>query len=163
MQDVLTDPAAWPVFEVGLKGDAKMAVVYRNMQDDFAVDYLLCPAPGAHCVNIATIGGGSLGPGLSWPEINGIARRFPDAAERAGALLLLAPILGDVEAPAQNAVNVVAEAIRTVGGVGPVDELAEIIVSDNLEWDPAEGVPRKVASSSVLRSQVVGIRSVSGR
>jgi hypothetical protein len=93
----LTDPSAWPVFFVDLGNSSRLAVVYRNFDEDEGQDYLLIPGSAQASIKIATLEGGPEGAGLWWPELKGIADRQPTEIERARTLLLLAPILGDTD------------------------------------------------------------------
>ncbi|WP_088986967.1 hypothetical protein [Micromonospora chokoriensis] len=125
----LTDTAAWPAFPVDLGGGARLVVVRRNVDEDEGVDYLLVPADGANCVQIATVEGALEGPGLSWDELVAVADRQPGALAQATALLLLAPMLGDTAAESSGAVTRLAAALRTVGVTGQVVTIAEAIVA----------------------------------
>jgi hypothetical protein len=137
MQDTLNESTTWHVFRVDLRDDAGLAVVWRNFEDDAGVDYLVVPASAPY-IRVATLEGEYEGPGISWPEIKAIARRSTDPLTRAQALLLLAPMLGDVEAANGDAVDYVASALRHVGGGEDTETLAEMIVSENLQWEPAQ-------------------------
>ncbi|MEU7652601.1 hypothetical protein AB0C44_09680 [Micromonospora taraxaci] len=125
----LTDSGAWPAFPVDLGGGARLVVVRRNVDEDEGVDYLLVPADGANCVQIATVEGALEGPGLSWHESVAVADRQPTALAQARTLLLLAPVLGDTAAESSRAVTRLADALRTVGVTGQVVTIAEAIVS----------------------------------
>lgn len=138
----LTDPAAWPVFFVDLGGDARLAVVYRNVAEDEGVDYLLLPRAGQDSMNIATLEGMLDGPGISWPELVAVSDRQPTTVARARTLLLLAPMLGDAAAESRTATDRIADALRTVGIAGQVGEIAKAIVgAAPAEWTrTADGV-----------------------
>ncbi|MEU8214670.1 hypothetical protein AB0C47_02735 [Micromonospora taraxaci] len=125
----LTDTAAWPVFTIDLGSGARLVVVRRNVDEDEGVDYLLAPAGGANCVQIATVEGALEGPGLSWKELVAVADRQPSALAQARTLLLLAPMLGDAAAEPSGAATRLADALRTVGVTGQVVTIAEAIVS----------------------------------
>lgn len=138
MQDRLNDSSAWPVFEVELGDGAKLAVVYRNFDEDAGVDYLLVPGPDQECIRIAAVEGHHQGPGISWSELNAVARRQPDAGARSTALLLLAPMLGDVKAETSAAMAAIVTALHTSGADEAVESFAELIASDNVVWEPAQ-------------------------
>jgi hypothetical protein len=125
----LTDSSAWPVFLIDLGGGARLAVVYRNFDEDEGVDYLLVPGDGEDCIQIATVEGALDGPGISWHELISVADRQPTALDQARALLLLAPILGDAAAESSEAVTRLADALRVVGVTGQVVTVAEAIVA----------------------------------
>ncbi|MEV1061743.1 hypothetical protein [Streptomyces sp. NPDC050263] len=136
-QDLLNLPTAWPAFTVDLGGGANLAVVYRNFEDDAGVDYLLVPGPGVDCIRIATLEGEYEGPGISWPELLAVAGRVQDPARRAATLVLLSPMLGDAEAETDDGLEALAEALRATGADEDVDDLAGLIASENLQWEPA--------------------------
>ena len=132
----LIDPAGWPVFPIDLGGGARLAVVYRNFEEDEAVDYLLIPA-GGPAVLLAVAEGAADGPGLSWAELGTVAARQPDPAAQAQAMLLLAPILGDERAePAR-----LAAALRTAGVGGDPDTVAaRLAAAAPARWRDTGGV-----------------------
>lgn len=137
VQALLSRESAWPVFEIGITGGAKLLVVYRNFADDAGVDYLLVPGPDQECVRIAALEGEYQGPGISWRELSAVAALGVTPVEQARRMLLLAPMLGDTEAAAPAGVASLVEALRLTGGVDDLEEMAELIASDNLQWDPA--------------------------
>ncbi|MGX6606571.1 hypothetical protein ACWKSP_31275 [Micromonosporaceae bacterium Da 78-11] len=119
----LTDPDGWPVFRVDTSGGAQLAVVYRNVEPEESVDYLLLPAAGEP-ITVAVAEGVPDGPGLSWPELLALAERQSGPAAQARTLLLLAPILGDVAASEPAVVARLCGALRTAGVLGDVAEIA---------------------------------------
>ena len=133
MQDVLQDPEAWPVFTVDL-GDASIAVVGRNLEDDEGVDFLLLPADGGAHILLAALEGHQQGPGISWPELVEVARRTPDPD---ATLLLLVPMLGDVEAANDAAQRHLVTALRAVGGGDEAPELARMLATEPYLWESA--------------------------
>ncbi|WP_433065879.1 hypothetical protein [Dactylosporangium sp. CS-033363] len=58
----------------------------------------MLPGSGRKYLEIASVEGHQRGPGLSWPELAGVAARQPDPVRRAQTLLLLAPAFGDAAA-----------------------------------------------------------------
>jgi hypothetical protein len=138
MRDRLNDDNAWPAFEVELGGDAKLVVVYRNLSDDAGVDYLLMPDLESDSIRIATLEGAYEGPGISWNELSVVANRFAEPTRRAEVLMLLAPILGDADAESPDVVAAIAHELRIAGASGDVDAWASLIVSENLQWEPAQ-------------------------
>jgi hypothetical protein len=139
------DPDRWEVLRVGLRDGAGLAVVFRNLDEDGGVDYLVLPGGGAEAIPIAAIDGHQTGPGLSWPELAGIAARQADPVRRAQALLLLAPAFGDAAADNPEAVALITGAMRTLGATGDVETAAAMLVSDEVDfWGHvawAAGVP----------------------
>ncbi|MFE7529248.1 hypothetical protein ACFU7Y_26525 [Kitasatospora sp. NPDC057542] len=138
MQELLSTPSAWPVFEVSIRNGAKLVVVYRNLEDDPGVDYLVVPRADQGCIRIATLEGEYEGPGISWRELLAVAQLSADPMDQAKVLLLLAPMLGDVEAATGAGLAILSAALRTVGGVGDIESVAELIAAENLQWEPAQ-------------------------
>jgi hypothetical protein len=132
--NLLADPRAWPLFEVELGAGAALAVIYRNLKDELGIDYLVSAGRDGEWVEIASIEGHFRGPGLSWPELARVGRR-QRSEDQARTLLLLAPILGDIEAE-QN-LEAIAQAIRSCGGTGDVETLASLIASENRYFEAA--------------------------
>ena len=131
---LLTDPGAWPLFEIELGDGAGLAVIYRNLEDELGIDYLVSAGRDGGWIEIASIEGHFRGPGLSWPEAIRVShRQRPE--DQARTLLLLAPILGDVEAE-QN-LDAIADAIRACGGAGDVETLASLLASENRYFEAA--------------------------
>ncbi|GAA2348611.1 hypothetical protein [Dactylosporangium salmoneum] len=125
-------PQAWPVFRIELRGDAELAVVFRNFADDGGVDYLVLPGSGRKVIEIAGLEGHQRGPGLSWPELVAVADRQPGRVRRAQTLLLLAPAFGDEAADTPDAVSALSDAMRTLGATGDTAKLAALAVSDEV-------------------------------
>jgi hypothetical protein len=128
------DQDVWEVLRVDLGAGAELAVVFRNLDEAGGVDYLVLPGGGAEAIPIAAIDGHQTGPGLSWPELAGVAARQPDPVRRARALLLLAPAFGDAAADTPEAVALVAEAMRALGATGDVAAAAAMLVSDEVDF-----------------------------
>lgn len=138
MQRALWSPDAWPTFEVPIDGGSSLVVVFRNVEDDSGVDYLVVPPGGRDCIRVATLEGGYQGPGISWDEVLRVANRAADPLARAQRMLLLAPALGDVEVADSGGVDMLADALRAVGVQAHSEEVAELIATENLQWEPVE-------------------------
>ncbi|GAA1654154.1 hypothetical protein [Actinoplanes couchii] len=139
--DRLTDTAAWPVFFCDAGNGARLAVVYRNFDEDHGVDYLLLP-DGGPAITVGVDEGGFSGRGLTWTEVAGIAGRQPGERARATVLLLLAPALTRIAADAEDQL---AAALRTVGVTGDAAVIAARILrpdydDDDEDEDPADEV-----------------------
>ncbi|MFC7266486.1 hypothetical protein [Streptomyces lutosisoli] len=96
----LTDLGMWPVFRIPLKGGAAIAVIYRNFEDDPGVDYVLEPGADQPLLRLAAIGGEYFGPGIALSELHWIVRHgalLPDDVAKSKALLLLLPMVGDMD------------------------------------------------------------------
>ncbi|WP_127506058.1 hypothetical protein [Actinoplanes solisilvae] len=132
--DELYATPEWPVFRVALRDGAELAVVFRNFADDAGADYLVLPAGGRDAIGIASLEGHQTGPGLSWAELVAVAARQADRKRRAQTLLLLAPAFGDDSAGTPDAAAVLADAMRELGAVKDVEELAARAVSDEVDF-----------------------------
>jgi hypothetical protein len=137
----LTDTAGWPVLPIPLTldGGAAVAVVFRNVEDEETIDFLLLPdggaadggaadggaAAGGAPIRIAVAEGPVDGPGVSWAELTAIADRQPDPVRRAQTTLLLAAMLGDVDADTSR----LADALRTVGAHAGAETIAARLVA----------------------------------
>ncbi|MFJ6614813.1 hypothetical protein ACIQPT_31570 [Streptomyces sp. NPDC091289] len=101
--DILFDPERWPVFRVPAADGAGVAVIYRNLEGDHGIDYLLT-RPGRSCAERITGGdGGFSGTGLTWHELVRFADSPAPAADgvldSAARLLLLLPLLDELAVP----------------------------------------------------------------
>jgi hypothetical protein len=117
LYNVLSAEREWPVFSVPLRSGHLIYVVYRNMDGDRGVDYLIHHPDWSKAKPLAVDEGHFMGPGLAWPELLGVARQ-PSAegvADTDARLLLLFPALGDARLP-DDAVSVLTAALaaRTV-------------------------------------------------
>ncbi|MGH4031701.1 hypothetical protein ACQB60_22520 [Actinomycetota bacterium Odt1-20B] len=129
------DPVRWPVFRVELTSGHVIHVVYRNLDGDMGVDYLVV-APGAReAVTLACDEGSFMGPGLSWPELEAVAGQSategvvdPDAR-----LLLLFPMLGDADVP-EHAASRLASALAALTVVERPEELAPLLLRQQGQW-----------------------------
>jgi hypothetical protein len=127
----LTDTAGWPVFLVGLNDASALGVVFRNADEEEAVDFLLLPGGGVDAIRVALAEGSVDGPGISWEELVAVADRQPDPLGRAQAALLLAAMLGDgLAEPAR-----LAAALRVVGVGGGAEAIADrLVAAAPAEW-----------------------------
>lgn len=151
---LLRRPDSWPVFSVPLPAGGVIVVVHAAERFmtlglgcvwvpdcESSVDFWLAP-PVGDGLELARISGHPWGPGLRWPELRGIARAAaPDRMAVARRLLLLAPILGDVDA-GEEAVAWFAQALSLVGGrlrrSSEARSAAEALVYGNELFTPAE-------------------------
>ncbi|MBM2616096.1 hypothetical protein JIG36_11065 [Actinoplanes sp. LDG1-06] len=131
---VMLDFASWPVLRMDLDHGAELAVVFRNLEDDGGIDFLILPPGGGDAVEIAALDGHQTGPGLSWAELKAVAQRQATSTRRAQTLLLLAPAFGDEAADTPEAVALIAQAMRTLGATGDVEKVAEAAVSDEVQF-----------------------------
>ncbi|MET3424886.1 hypothetical protein BJ973_004098 [Actinoplanes tereljensis] len=121
--DRLTDPETWPVLRLGLRDEHEIDIVFYNEPGEYGVDFLLCRSGGENPVELATLGGHELRPGLSWPELITAA----GTTEPNTRLLLLMPAFGDLDLPPDAAATVTA-ALESVGaGAGAADLAAYML------------------------------------
>ncbi|MEU4691953.1 hypothetical protein [Actinoplanes sp. NPDC023714] len=156
----LLDESAWPVIRLPLASEAELAVVFRNDPDDGGIDYLLLPGGDQDSIPLAALDGHQTGPAFSWQDLRAIATHQPTPRSRAQALLLLMPAFGDESAATPEATATVAEALRTLGATGPVTEVAEAALSDEVHYwghtswhdaiPDADDAPRNPASAVAL-------------
>lgn len=129
------NPEAWPVFTVPVSESAEICVATRNYEEDQGFDYLVCCEGLEPSIQIAALEGCGYGPGISWPELQGIVDRTPDPLRRAHALLLLAPMYGDAE-HAEAACSAFEWALVSVGGNRDGGRLARYLASEGVEGQP---------------------------
>jgi hypothetical protein len=142
MDDVMTcyrrlaDPSSWPVFRVGLRDGHEIDVIYRNLEGDKGIDYLLCRPGGEHPLELATLEAHHRGPGLRWPELVAAAA-FTGApygvVEPEARLLLLFPACLDADVPEDAKVTLSAALAGRGAGSGAAD-LAEGLLEDAGSW-----------------------------
>lgn len=94
----------WPAFTIPLAAGHRLHVVYRTIEDEAGVDYLLHHPDWEQADLIARDDGHFMGPGLSWMELVAAADSAPPGGTAPDAhahLLLLLPALGDNTVPEQ--------------------------------------------------------------
>jgi hypothetical protein len=132
----------WPVFTVPLRSTGNVHIIYRNLDGDMGMDYVLTHPDWPHDLHLAAVEGCFIGPGLSWPELITIANQPPvsgngallDASSR---LLMLLPALGDAYLP-DTAVLTVAAALSELTTSPEPARIAEILLHNNQAyWEPA--------------------------
>lgn len=134
--DLMLDEKRWPSITLELAAGHRMLIVFRNLEEDTGIDYLLQPADGGETLIFCLLDGHFRGPALRWSELLTVAGQAP-VPGRAQRLLLLLPTLGDSETP-DDAIDVVAEALDDVG-VLPEHRLTlarELL--DNGAWNDAD-------------------------
>ncbi|MFJ4985250.1 hypothetical protein ACIP9H_15755 [Streptomyces sp. NPDC088732] len=118
MSDLLMDPERWPVFRMPLDGGYEAVVVYRNLVDDYGVDYLLTHPSWSTAQRVACWDGDWHGETLTWRDLIRIADS-PSATgggikDPAARLLLLLPLLTAHE-PSDEAITTLTAALIAVG------------------------------------------------
>ncbi|MEV7129175.1 hypothetical protein [Streptomyces sp. NPDC093260] len=118
MSESLFDPGRWPVFRVLGADGSGVVVVFRNLIGDYGVDFLLIRPGGSCAERIASWEGEFSGSGLTWRELVRIAGSSAGEAggvdEPAARLLLLLPLLDDLEVP-EEAPERIGAALTEVG------------------------------------------------
>lgn len=136
----LFDHDRWPVFTVPLQSGASLHVIYRNLDEDMGLDYVLGHPDWPGDLQLATVEGCFIGPGLSWQELTAIAHQPPATASPlavAGRLLMLLPALGDADLP-DSAVSTLATALAQTTGTQEAQRVAEILLYETTAyWKPA--------------------------
>ncbi|MFJ3338938.1 hypothetical protein [Streptomyces sp. NPDC086766] len=118
MSDLLMDPKRWPVFLMPVEGGYEAVVVYRNLVDDYGVDYVFTHPSWSGARQIAGWDGDLHGDTLTWRElIRIVASPSPTAdgiKDPAARLLLLLPLLAE-HAPSDEAVATLTAALIAAG------------------------------------------------
>ncbi|MDF6023067.1 hypothetical protein [Streptomyces sp. JH34] len=137
----------WPTFTVPLGGESRLHVVYRTVEEEAGVDYLVHHPDWDRAELLAQTGGNFTGPGLSWRELAAAAyNRLPGGTttDPHARLLLLLPAFGDDAVPAQNAVCCLAEALSACLGMPDTGPLADAILehqglTGRVRWVTTDG------------------------
>ncbi|MEU9876603.1 hypothetical protein [Streptomyces phaeochromogenes] len=128
----------WPVFSLPLRSGHTTHVVYRNLEGDRGVDYLIHHPAWSAAETLAVDDGHFVGPGTAWPELLSAARQ--PAAEGVddsdARLLLLFPTLGDALLPDDAAVALAA-ALAALTLVEEPAEVARTLLEQQGQWAPA--------------------------
>ncbi|MFC4853660.1 hypothetical protein [Actinophytocola glycyrrhizae] len=134
----VSDGERWPVFSVHLLAGPVIHVVYRNLDDDIGVDYLVHHPEWGDAVPVAVDDGHFMGPGLSWRELVAVADQpvSGGVADADARLLLLFPMLGDADVPEAAAARL-ASALSTLTVVEEPAELAVLLLRNQGQWEQA--------------------------
>ncbi|MER5356778.1 hypothetical protein [Streptomyces sp. NPDC002785] len=128
----------WPVFTVHLHSGYVLNVVYRNLEGDGGVDYLLFHPEWKEAVTLAVDDGHFMGPGLSWSELESAAdqKALTGVTDPNARLLLLFPMLGDADIP-ETAAPRLAAALSALSIIEDPVELARLLLLNQGQWTPA--------------------------
>ncbi|MGP3979420.1 DedA family protein [Streptomyces sp. 8N114] len=128
----------WPVFEVTLRPGHTIYVVYRNLDGDPGVDYLIHHPTWSAAEPIAVDDGHFMGPGMAWHELLNVAvQPTPDGETHVTArLLLLFPALGDTQL-SDDAVGTLTTALAARTQIEEPAEVAKMLLSAQGQWEPA--------------------------
>ncbi|MGW3328075.1 hypothetical protein [Streptomyces virginiae] len=149
MVERLGDPELpWPVFRLRFDGGHTAYAVYANEEDENNVEFFVRHPRWGRLGHLGQCGADDALPGLSWTELVTIATRTQDGGEGltdpSERLLLLLPMLGDADLPAE-ARDTVARALAHCGiRADAAGELAATLVG---EPDPVGG-PRWSATDA---------------
>ncbi|MCI3272359.1 hypothetical protein [Streptomyces cylindrosporus] len=135
---VLSSEREWPVFSVPLSSGHTIHVVYRNIEGDHGVDYLIHHPAWSAAETLAVDDGHFMGPGMAWPELLSTARQpAKEGVDDADArLLLLFPTLGDAQLPDDAAIPV-ATALAALTLIEETAEVAGMLLENQGQWSPA--------------------------
>jgi hypothetical protein len=135
----LWERADWPVFTIPLPAGHRLHVVYRTLDEDTGVDYLLHHPDWDQAEHLAHNDGHFMGPALSWAELITIAdNALPGDPTTAGPhtrLLLLLPAFGDDALP-NDANDRLTAALRIHTGVESPEALAAVLLEGQAEPGP---------------------------
>ncbi|GIJ76626.1 hypothetical protein SAMN05443287_108141 [Micromonospora phaseoli] len=133
--DVFLDPHRWPVFSLPLSGPCRLHVIMRNFEDEGGVDYVLDPGTGNASIPLAAMEGHFRGPAFAWPEVVAAAHQPDPDHTPAERLLLLVPACADSNRP-NEAVDLVAEALATLGARSDLGQVSEELLNNRRYWAP---------------------------
>ncbi|MEU1618383.1 hypothetical protein ABZ479_13935 [Streptomyces sp. NPDC005722] len=151
LTEVLHNERAWPVFRVPF-GDGHCAVVvYRNLDGDPGLDFLLTHPGWARAEELSSYNGDWYGSGPNWRELAHVAADVPRSGavpgvfDPAARLLLLLPFLVDGDRHVAEAGPGIADALVGIGAPEGTAALAAGCLVRGLRpdaWhDPAWGSP----------------------
>ncbi|MFD7390898.1 hypothetical protein ACFV46_20780 [Streptomyces sp. NPDC059852] len=129
---------AWPVFDVPLRSGHTVHVVYRNLDGERGVDYLIHHPSWPAAETLAVDDGHFMGPGTAWHELAAVAGQstatgVTDADAR---LLLLFPTLGDTSLPGDAAPRLTA-ALDALTAIEEPADVAAMLLEHQGQWEPA--------------------------
>lgn len=146
----------WPVLRVEFDGGHTVYAVYANFEDACDVEFFVRHPAWGRLGHLGQCGSDDAGPGLSWAELTHLAASVQEGGEHLSdtsqRLLLLLPMLGDADLPAE-AHGTVARALSDCGiGSDAVAELAAALLGDpdpahDPRWTVTDDNPIAVCSS----------------
>ncbi|MEU5136855.1 hypothetical protein [Streptomyces californicus] len=128
----------WPVFTVPLAGAHHLYVVYRALEGEAGIDYLVHHPDWDAAETLAQDDGHFMGPGLSWAELTAAADNGLPGGSTTNPharLLLLLPAFGDDAVP-DNAVERLTTALRARTRIEAPERLAATILEHQGQWGP---------------------------
>lgn len=138
LHGVLSAEEEWPTFSMPLHSGHTVHVVYRNIDGDRGVDYLIHHPTWPAAETLAVDDGHFMGPGMAWPELLSAARQSPTTgvSDPDARLLLLFPTLGDAELPDDAAVPLTT-ALSALTLIEEPAEVASMLLEGQGQWAPA--------------------------
>lgn len=135
---VLSAEREWPVFSVPLSSGHTIHVVYRNIEGDRGVDYLIHHPAWSAAETLAVDDGHFMGPGMAWPELLSTARQSATegVADPDARLVLLFPTLGDARLP-DDAPVALTIALGALTLIEEPAEVASMLLENQGQWAPA--------------------------
>ncbi|RKN10201.1 hypothetical protein [Streptomyces radicis] len=127
----LSAESAWPTFTVPLRSGHTVHVVYRNVDADRGVDYLMHHPDWPRAEVIARDDGHFMGPGMAWPELLSVARQ--SASDGDARLLLLFPALGDARLP-DDAPATLTTALAARTAIAEPAAVARTLLENQGQW-----------------------------
>jgi hypothetical protein len=131
----LTDSDAWPAFRLALRDGYEIDMVYWNEPGEYCNVYILRQSESRQ-LDLATVGGHQLRPGLSWPELVTAANwsKGPyGIVDPSARLLLLLPAYGDADMPPEATATVTA-ALTSCGAGAGAGDLAAYLLRNPQSW-----------------------------
>ncbi|GAA2245391.1 MULTISPECIES: hypothetical protein [Kitasatospora] len=133
----LSDPAAWPVIRLPMQHGHSILIVHRNFTEDAGTDYYVAHPDWDRPRSLASIEGHFAGPGLAWRELLHVAQHpgdGPGITDPHARLLLLLPVLGDADLPA-DATAAVTGALAAIGTPSEATAALAEALLDHPFWD----------------------------
>jgi len=126
----------WPVFSVPLRSAHTIHVVYRNIDGDRGVDYLMHHPTWSAVETFVVDDGHFMGPGMAWPELLSAARQpaSEGVADTDARLLLLFPTLGDARLP-DDATVALTTALAVLTVIEEPAEVASMLLENQGQWE----------------------------
>ncbi|WP_314250080.1 hypothetical protein [Streptomyces sp. DSM 40907] len=128
----------WPVFTVPLAGDHHLYVVYRALEGEAGIDYLVHHPDWDAAETLARDDAHFMGPGLSWAELTAAADNGLPGGSTTNPharLLLLLPAFGDAAVP-DDAVERLTAALRDRTRLEAPEQLAATLLGHQGQWGP---------------------------
>jgi hypothetical protein len=136
LDQAIRESGRWPVLRIESENGDVAVVCWHGVDFEGGSDYLVLPTGSGRALRVASAEGHGEGPGLSWPEVNQLARRgrLGTPAQR---LMLLLPALGDADVP-ETAIEMVAQAVLEISDraddAAMATEMARQLVDPDARW-----------------------------